>query len=509
MAQGIVRNIVIVGGGTAGWMTAAALAKATRSSGIRITLIESDEIGIVGVGEATVPSIHSFNAMLGIDPRDFLRFCQGTFKLGIEFVHWGALGTRYMHPFAFYGGHFNSKLFPFLWLKYRQIKEARGEISSIGDYNLGCLAAAQSRFSLSLTGPNSPVGPLNFAYHFDAALYARYLRRHSEQGGVSRLEGKVIDVRQDGESGFIQSVTLDSGQIVSGDFFIDCSGFRGLLIEQTLKAGYEDWSHWLPCDRAIAVATENTEAPVPYTRSTADKAGWFWRIPLQHRVGNGHVYASEFISDDEAEARLLAQLDGRPISSPRRLQFVTGRRRKMWDRNCVAIGLAAGFLEPLESTSIHMIQTAILRVLSLFPGQAFEPSEIDEYNRQTLEEYDDIRDFLIAHYKLTRRDDTTFWRHCAAMAVPERVTRNARLFGANGRLPLRPELLFSTHSWMAILLGQGIVPRGQDPFLAGMPDSEAERHMQLIQQKMLSELSNLPSHRDFIELYCADDRQPK
>jgi tryptophan halogenase len=505
VSGGFVERIVIVGGGTAGWMVAAALSRAIRSPAVSITLIESDEIGTVGVGEATLPAIRNFNALVGIDERELLRACDGGFKLGIEFRDWGELGGRYMHPFSHYGGSFNNKLFTHLWVKYAHLMRSRGAPGSppaIDGFNMGSLAAVEGRFSVAAAVSAQNPGGLDYAYHFDANLYAKFLRRLAEGRRVVRIEGEVVSTAQHAETGFIESVALKSGQVVAGDFFIDCSGFRGLLIEQALKAGYDDWRHWLPCDRAIAVACENTEPPLPYTRSTAGEAGWFWRIPLQSRVGNGHVYSSAFIDDETAEEALLAQLDGRPISPPRKLRFVTGRRRKAWDRNCLAVGLAAGFMEPLESTSIHLIQTAILRLLSLFPDKGFDQDEIDEFNRQTAEEYENARDFLVAHYHLNTRTDAPFWRQCAEMSVPDGVRRHVALFAAKGRLPIRQEHTFATHSWTAVLLGQGVMPRGYDPMLADAPAEDIEMQMQAIRKDLVAKVSSLPPHGAFLKQYC-------
>jgi len=502
MMGDFIRRIVIVGGGTAGWMVAAALSRSIGSPDVSIRLIESDEIGSVGVGEATLPAIRNFNALLGIDERELLRACHGTFKLGIEFCDWGELGIRYMHPFAHYGGGFNSKLFPHLWVKYAQFMQARGTRPSIDDYNLGSVAAAAGRFSVGAASPQLGAAGLDYAYHFDAMLYAGFLRQYAQTRRVERIEGEVVSVAQDPDSGFIQSVTLKSGLAVAGDFFIDCSGFRGLLIEQTLHAGYEDWSHWLPCDRAIAVASEGRGPPAPYTRSTAQDAGWIWRIPLQSRIGNGHVYSSAFVTDDQAEAVLIRQLDGAPIATAKRLRFVTGRRKRVWDRNCLAIGLAAGFLEPLESTGIHLIQTAILRLLSLFPDKSFDRAEINEFNRQTQDEYENARDFLIAHYVLNRRGGSPFWRHCAQMTPPDRVSEHIALFADKGRLAIRQEHTFANHSWMAILLGQGLSPRGFDPLLESADEGEVEAQMRSIREGLMAMVSTLPAHQSFIEQYC-------
>ena len=490
-----IETLVILGGGTAGWMAAAAIAKAWQQPARRIVLVESEEIGTVGVGEATVPSIHLFNAMLGIDTADMMRATGATFKLGIEFTGWGAPGRRYMHPFSGFGADARERLFAPLWLKYA----ARHPEESLDAYSLNTVAARAGRFELT--------GAMTYAVHFDAGLYARYLRAYAERRGVVRHEGKVTAVDQDPATGFIRGLTLGSGAVVAGDFFIDCSGFRGLLTGETLKIGYDDWSRWLPCDRAVAVASENAGPPAPYTRAMADDAGWRWRIPLQHRAGNGHVYASAFLDDDAAETRLLDQVEGAVLSPPRRLRFTTGRRHAAWSHNCLALGLAAGFLEPLESTSIHLIQTSILRLISLFPDKGFEPAEIAEFNRQSAEEYDDIRDFLIAHYKLTDRDDTAFWRYCRDMAVPDRVAETLDLFAARGRLRARPEHLFSPHSWLALLAGQGLRPRGADPLLEGMPAGQLAGHMQQTREGLQRAASAMPPHQAFIDRFCKSARE--
>jgi len=506
MSSGPIETIVILGGGTAGWMAAAAIAKAWQKPDRRIVVVESEEIGTVGVGEATVPSIHLFNGMLGVDTADVMRATGATFKLGIEFSGWGGADRRYMHPFSGFGANPQDRLFPPLWLKYAT---QNGE-DSLDAYNLNTVAAHAGRFDLARSGlarsgPAAEAGPMTFAVHFDAALYARYLRAYAEGRGVVRVEGKAVAVDQDAASGFIRGLTLESGQHIDGDFFIDCSGFRGLLIGETLKTGYDDWSHWLPCDRAVAVASQNAGPSVPYTRAMADEAGWRWRIPLQHRAGNGYVYASAYIDDEAAEARLLAGLEGPAVATPRRLRFTTGRRHQAWKHNCLALGLAAGFLEPLESTSIHLIQTSILRLISLFPDKSFEPVEIAEFNRQTRDEYDDIRDFLITHYKLTTRDDTAFWRYCRDMAVPDRVTEAMNLFAAKGRLMARQEHLFSPHSWLAVLVGQGVMPRGSDPLLDGLPAEQLADRMSRTRQVLARAAQAMSSHQAFIDAFCKAD----
>ena len=501
-APGAIENVVIVGGGTAGWMTAAALARGLRHLKVAITVVESEDIGTVGVGEATIPIIHVFNNMLGLDQADFMRACNATFKLGIEFVDWAALGETYIHPFTRYGRDLNNLQFHQMWLRHSALQAARGQADPIDDYNLCCVAARHRRFSHPVSGQDLDLGALHYAFHFDAALYAQYLRRYAETRGVVRREGRIVSVAQDGDNGHVRSVTLASGETVAGDLFVDCSGFRGLLIEGTLKTGYHDWTRYLPANRAIAVPCRNREDPVPYTRSTADGAGWRWRIPLQHRVGNGYVYSSEFISDDDAEARLLSQLDGEPMAAPRRLQFVTGMRKKVWNKNVVAIGLAAGFMEPLESTSIHLVHTAIVKLLAFFPDKAFAPADIAEFNRHTQAEYVRIRDFLILHYKATRRDDTAFWRHCRDMEVPETLGHIMEVFQARGRLMITADHLFTAQSWMAVMLGQGLRPQTYDPLADGLTQAELEAHMASVRDQVAKLTHAMPGHGDYIRRFC-------
>ena len=499
MAGETIKTIVIVGGGTAGWMTAAALAKSL-TGGQRIVLVESDEIGTIGVGEATVPSIAIFNAILGFDVPDFMRACQATFKLGIEFVDWGALGRRYMHPFTQFGADVKSKAFTSLWMDHAR----RHPGSAIDDYNLGCIAAAQGRFVLPFKGQAPQIGPLSFAFHFDATLYAGYLRTYAEGRGVQRIEGKVAGVVRDSHSGDITELKLESGETVAGDLFVDCSGFQGLLIAKSLQCGYDDWSHWLPCDRAIAVPSENLAPPAPFTRSTADGAGWRWRIPLQHRTGNGHVYAAAFMSDDEAEQRLLAGLDGLALAAPRRLRFVTGKRRKVWDHNCIAIGLASGFLEPLESTSIYMIQTGILRLLGLFFHSGFERGTRDAFNQLATEEFENIRDFIVLHYKMSTRDDTPFWRHCRDMAVPDRVAENMALFARTGQVVIPPDHPFPDQGWMAVMLGQGGLP-ASSPAPPGPADpGRLDAYVHNTREALNRTVAAMPSQEAFLKVFLRE-----
>ncbi|MFO6447789.1 tryptophan halogenase family protein [Erythrobacter sp. NE805] len=492
------KSIVIVGGGSAGWMTAAALAEAVGRS-CAITLVESEAIGTVGVGEATIPPIRHFNARLGIDEATFVRETQGSYKLGIEFVNWGRQGHRYFHPFGQYGAEFDSVPFYHHWM--RESLEGRVE-GPIDDFSMCWAMARAGKFAHPSPDRRLIQSTFDYAYHFDAGLYAAFLRRYAEARGVTRVEGKVVDVALGGEDGFIEAVTLDDGERIEGEFFIDCSGFRGLLIEEALHAGYDNWQAWLPCDRAVAVPCERGEF-TPYTRSTAREAGWQWRIPLQHRTGNGYVHCSQFIGEDEAAATLLANLDGEALADPRPLRFVTGKRRKFWEKNCVAIGLSAGFMEPLESTSLHLIQYGILRLLALLPDSAMSPLLAREYNAQTSKEYELIRDFLILHYKATERDDSELWRYCAAMPIPDSLQYKIDHFRSNGMLVADGQELFANPSWIAVYLGQGIVPASV-PALARMREGvPVAQRLGQIRHAMDEAVAAMPSHGEFIARHCA------
>ena len=494
-----IRKIAIVGGGTAGWMAAAGLSKILRDDEISIRVIESDAIGTVGVGEATIPHIHYYNRLLGLDEDEFVRRTNATFKLGIEFVNWGRPGDRYIHPFGSYGQDMEGVHFHHFWLRHG--KDGQGR--PLDDYCLPILAAREGRFQRpDASKPNSPLGQITYAFHFDASLYARYLRELSEAAGVVRTEGRIVDVHQHGESGFIESVTLESGDAIEGDLFIDCSGFRGLLIEQTLKSGFKDWSHWLPCDRAIARACSKVGEPLPFTRSTAKTAGWQWRIPLQSRTGNGHVYCSDYIGDDEALDTLNADLDGEPISEPNFLRFKAGVRRKPWDKNVVSLGLASGFLEPLESTSIHFVQSAIARLMTNFPDKSFNQPDIDYFNRRTMAEYEQVRDFIILHYKATERDDTPFWNYCRTMDVPQSLAERMAIYRENARLYRHDNELFSETSWLAVLHGQRVVPQRYHPIADIISDEELDTRMDRIAEVMRTCTSRMPTHQDFIDRHC-------
>ena len=498
MIKNPIRKVVIVGGGTAGWMAAAAISKVMAPTGLAIVLIESDEIGTVGVGEATIPQISLFNTLLGIDENEFVRATNGTYKLGIEFVDWTRIGHRYVHPFGFYGLNMMGVEFHHHWLKGR----ALGDQSELDDYSLSVVAGLAGRFEHPRHDmPNSPLSKISYAYQFDAGLYARYLRGLAESWGVRRSEGRIVDVACNGESGFVEAVVLQNGTRIEGDLFVDCSGFRGLLIEQTLGAGFEDWSQWLPCDRAYAVPCESAGERQPLTRSTARSAGWQWRIPLQHRTGNGYVYSSAHISDDEAAATLLANLDGAALAEPKQLRFTAGHRKQAWVKNVVALGLAGGFLEPLESTSIHLVQTGIARLLTLFPTRNINQVEIDRYNAQTAREYVDIRDFLVLHYKATERDDSPFWDYCRTLPPPAGLAAKLDMFRANGRVFREHEELFTETSWLSVMVGQGIVAGGYHPAADLLPDAETLTRLGHIREVIASTARALPMQDEFLRAH--------
>jgi tryptophan halogenase len=497
--QDRITSITVVGGGSAGWMAAAALATYL-GKGASIRLIESEEIGIVGVGEASVPHIKLFNGQwLGIDEADFVKRTQATVKLGIQFNDWGRIGDSYIHGFGAIGRSLGPLPFHQFWLKLRQ----SGRAGPIGDYSAQTVMAPQGRFAPGdrKAAPNSPLADIAYAYHFDATLYARFLRELAEQRGVQRIEGKIVGVHQRADDGFIESVTLENGQRVEGELFIDCSGFRGLLIEETLKTGYEDWRHWLPCDRALAVPCASADPITPYTRSTARAAGWQWRIPLQHRTGNGYVYASRHISDDEAAATLLANLDGEALADPRPLRFTTGMRKRCWNKNVVALGLASGFLEPLESTSIYSAQSGITRLLSLFPTRDFNPMLIERYNRESAFEFERIRDFLILHYHATERHDTPFWDACRTMSVPEALRETMALFRVDGRYFRNGDDFFALPSWVQVMLGQRIVPRGYHPMVDEMPEDRLVDHVDSVRATLAQAVATMPTHQEWIDRY--------
>lgn len=494
-----IQKVLIVGGGTAGWMAAAAMAKVLKNQYCEIQLVESDSIGTVGVGEATIPQIQLFNKMLGLDENEFVRKTQGTFKLGIQFVNWGHIGERYLHAFGEVGKDMEGVQFYHYWLKMFQA----GEAPNIDAYTLNCLAAEQGRFMRPVDAGNSPLSNIAYAFHFDATRYAMFLRDFAVERGVRRREGKIEHVSLRSGDGFIESIRMDDGETLEADLFIDCSGFRGLLIEQALNTGYEDWTHWLPCDRAVAVPCAKVAEPTPYTRSTAHSAGWQWRIPLQHRTGNGHVYCSQFISDDEAADTLLKNLDGEPLADPKFIRFTTGKRLQFWNKNCVALGLASGFMEPLESTSIHLVQSGIAKLMSLFPSRNFDQEDINEYNRQVDFEYTRIRDFLIAHYHITRRDDSAFWNQCRTMSIPDTLRQKMEHYRKNGRIFRANEELFNETSWLEVMHGQGLKAEGYHPIVDTLPKEEISRRLENIREVIQRSVEYMPSHEDYIKNNCA------
>ena len=492
-----IQRIVIVGGGSAGWMTAAALAN-DLTEGCEITLIESEAIGTVGVGEATIPPIRYFNQRLGIDEATFVRETNGSFKLGIEFIDWSRRGHAYFHPFGQYGAEFDSVPFYHYWMR----EYLNGDPTPIEDYSLAWAASKAGKFSHPLSDHRNIQSRFDYAYHFDATLYANYLCKYAQARGVKRIEGRVVDAALDPETGFLTSITTEDGQTLSADLFIDCSGFFGLLIEKTLQTGYQDWSHWLPCNRAVAVPCERSETILPYTKSTAKSAGWQWRIPLQHRTGNGYVYCSEHLEADAAEKTLLSSLDGAPLADPKHLRFVTGRRNKFWNKNCVAIGLSAGFMEPLESTSLHLIQYGIMRLLALFPDKHMSPLLQEEYNALTIAEYERIRDFLILHYTATQRRDSEFWTYCANMPIPDRLQYKIDHFRAHGRIVSDERELFSNPSWIAVYLGQDIFPERAPAITAHRTHVPVQDRLQAIRAAMAEAVAQMPTHDAFIHTYC-------
>jgi tryptophan 7-halogenase len=498
----LIKKILIVGGGTAGWMTAASLAKVLRGK-VSVHVVESEEIGTVGVGEATIPMIQKFNAVLGLDENEFVRDTQGTFKLGIEFVNWGKLGDRYIHGFGKFGQELWTVEFDQYWRKMYQ----RGMAQELDAYSITRTACRANKFMRPRNDiPNSPLGDIAYAYHFDAGLYAQYLRRYSEALGVVRTEGKIRTTHLRSADGFIESVELESGQRLEADLFVDCSGFRGLLIEQALHTGYEDWTHWLPCNRALAVPCESVTPLTPYTRSTAHKAGWQWRIPLQHRTGNGHVYCSDFISDDEAAHVLLANLDGRALADPRPLKFVTGKRNKVWNKNCVAIGLSSGFMEPLESTSIHLIQAMVAQLIAFFPTRAFNQKDIDAFNTQATFQYERIRDFIILHYHANARDDSPFWKHCREMPVPDTLTEKMELYKSSGRIVRFNNELFTEVAWLQVMHGQGLRTEGYHPLADLIDEKETHEYLESVRDVISRCVELMPTHEQFIAQHCAARR---
>ncbi|MFV3073193.1 tryptophan halogenase family protein [Niveispirillum fermenti] len=493
MAGNLPGSILVVGGGTAGWMAAAALARAVGRQ-VRVRLVESSAVGTVGVGEATIPPIKTFNRMLGLDEADFLTFTQGTYKLGIEFCDWTRAGHRYFHPFGIHGLTLDATHTHQYWLRLRQ----EGEGGDIEDYALCNVMARLGRYTGPVADERSIASTIRSAYHFDAALYADYLRRYAERLGVERLDRKIVDVALRGHDGFVQAVICDGGERLEADFFIDCTGFSGLLIEKALRTGYEDWSQWLPCDRAWAVPTSGDGRIPPFTRSTARPAGWQWRIPLRHRVGNGYVFSSHFMGEEQARATLLSHVDGKVLAEPRLLRFVTGRRKQAWVGNCLSLGLASGFLEPLESTSIHLIQTGLSKLLDFFPGRQIDPVAVAEYNALAQAEFEAVRDFLILHYHATERSDSAFWDHCRTMDIPDSLKSRIELFRRNGRVSTRARALFTDTSWIAVMLGQGIMPESHDPLVDLHPLPAMRERMATMRARILQAAGSMPTHEAYL-----------
>ncbi|CAL4869545.1 Flavin-dependent tryptophan halogenase PrnA (plasmid) [Asticcacaulis sp. MM231] len=492
------KNIVILGGGSAGWMTAAALSSLLNPKDVSITLVESDQIGTIGVGEATIPDIINFNRLLGIKEDEFMKATQATFKLGIEFVDWRRKGDSYIHPFGSHGVDMNGIDFHHYWLHSR----AGGNAHPIGHYSMCAVAAADNRFALPDPNPQSVRSHIRYAYHFDATLYARFLRQYAELRGVRRVEGKVDEVVQAADTGYVTGLKLDKGDLVSGELFFDCTGFAALLLGKTLGVSYKDWSHWLPCDSAQAVACTHAGPLRPYTRSTARSSGWQWRIPTQHRTGNGHIYSGAFMSDDEAASILVQNLDGDMIGSPRKISFKAGHRDTFWSKNCIAIGLSAGFLEPLESTSIYLIQEGISRFIALYPDASIPSIVRDEYNRHMRTEFEQVRDFIILHYSATERDDSPFWNYCRTMNLPDSLCHKIELFREAGRAFRYEDELFAKASWIAVFLGQGVMPKSYDPIVRNLPYASVSESLELMRTAMINEAGRMPNHADFIQRYC-------
>lgn len=495
-----INNIVIVGGGTAGWMAASALSRLISGRDVTITLIESEQIGTVGVGEATIPPFVEFNQLLEIDESDLLSCIQGTFKLGIQFENWGKLGDSYIHPFGNYGYEIGGLSFHHIWHRNRKAGDKR----PIQVFNAETMAAYFGRFAPTPADQLEDLPPINYAYHIDAGRYAQFLRKYAEDRGVIRREGRVADVQLDGGTGFVSAVTMDDDTVIPGDLFIDCSGFRGLLIEQALETGYEDWTHWLPCDRAVALPCNRDDGspPPPFTRATAHTAGWQWQVPLQHRNGNGHVYCSQYMEDDEAHDILVGNLAGKPTADPNFLRFVTGRRKKFWNKNVVALGLSSGFMEPLESTSIHLINTGINKLISVLSLDGVTQVQQDAYNRLTGKEYERIRDFLILHYHQTNRDDSEFWNYCRTMSVPDSLTEKMELFQTNGQIFREEDELFTETSWAAVMMGQGLEMRGHNAMADTLDHAAIKPEIDGMEKSIRYLVDNMPGHGEYLSKYC-------
>ena len=489
-------NVVVVGGGTAGWMTAAALTKLLPRQ-LDVHVVESEEIGIVGVGEATLPHIRAFIQRLGLDEAEFMARTSATFKLGIEFRNWNRIGDSYIHPFGAFGADVGDVGFHHYWLRMR---ERAGPIEA---YSLPIVAARAARFQPPVDDPSALLSTFGYAYQFDATRFAPWLRTVAQDAGAHRTEGSVVEVRHDGVNGNVTQLLLADGQTISGDLFIDCSGFRSLLVGQAMDEPFQDWSHWLPCDRAQAMPTTHVPGPIkPYTAAIAMTSGWRWQIPLQHRVGNGYVYSSAFIDDDAARAELVGSVEGEALAEPRQLRFQAGRRERSWVGNCIAVGLAGGFLEPLESTSIYLIQLAITTLVELFPEKNIDPVDRDEFNRVVDLEYDRIRDFLILHYHATTRDDSSFWNYVRTMPIPDSLAEKMELFRARGRVVKYRQGVFLEPSWLAVYLGQGVLPESYDQRVDSIPEAALAKAFGRLRHETSMAVDAMPDHRDFLMRYC-------
>ena len=495
-----IKHIIIVGGGTAGWMAAAAMSRLIKGNELSVTLVESEAIGTVGVGEATIPPFVGFNQLLEISESEMLAEVQGSFKLGIQFENWGQVGESYIHPFGAYGYNMGGISFHHVW----HMAKEKGDNRPIQVFNVETMAAYFGKFARSDDFKNQDVPPVNYAYHLDAGRYAAFLRKYAEKRGVVRQEGKVNDVTLNNENGYIESITLESGAAIAGDLFIDCSGFRGLLIEQALETGYEEWTKWLPCDRAVALPCGRDDGgpPPPFTRAIAHKAGWQWQVPLQHRNGNGHVYCSEYMSDDEAHDILVGNIAGKPQADPNFLRFVTGRRKKFWNKNVVALGLAAGFMEPLESTSIHLINTGIDKLISMLSLDGITDAQRDTFNRLTVREYTRIRDFLVLHYNATQRTDSEFWNYVRTMEVPDSLREKVDLFRASGQIFREEDELFTETSWAAVMMGQGIPLTSHNPMAETFDPIKTKNELDDMERSIRAMVQNMPSHDQYLSHYC-------
>ena len=484
-------RVVVAGGGTAGWMTAAALAR-TLGDAIELTLVESDAIGTIGVGESTIPPMALFNRLLGIGEAEFMRATQATFKLGINFENWKNIGESYFHSFGTTGTDHWSAGFQHFWLHGL----TQGHTHSYEEYCLELKAAQEGKFA------HLPEDRMNYAYQLDSSRYAAFLRKIAESEGARRIEGKIADVEIDSVTGNIAALRLDGDRRIEGDLLVDCTGFRALLIEGALHTGFDDWTHYLPCDSAIAIQTASVRAPLPYTRAIAHDAGWQWRIPLQHRQGNGIVYCSRYMDKDAALERIRGSVEGDVLTEPNFIRYTTGVRRKQWHRNCVAIGLSGGFMEPLESTSIHLIQRAVLRLIRMLPGGPVSARDVAEFNDQQLADMDQIRDFLILHYKVTERRDSPFWRHCAALPIPDSLEQKIELFRETGRVFRRNEELFVENSWVQVMMGQGITPKSYHPIATKLRTVELDAFLARQREAVARTVAGLPDHESYIARYC-------